>query len=160
METDVGTENVDVWMLERQQKCMVMRVKEMMAKKRKVMMDVTVKLLKKLMMVSLIYNKLMTENIDDRNQWKKHTYKICWWQKILTTETSGRNVPIKYIDDRKYWWQKLVEGMYSLNMLMTENIDNRNFIPTIYIADNVPTMQSGKRRTFTVTTHGIPKQKP
>ena len=43
---------------------------------------------------------------------------------------------------------------------MAENINDRNFIPTFCIADNVPTTWSGKRRTFTVTTHRISKWKP
>ena len=45
-----------------------------------------------------------------------------------------------------------------LNMLMTENLDARNFIHIIHIAGTVPTTQSGKKRIFTVTTMEFPKQ--
>ena len=47
-----------------------------------------------------------------------------------------------------------------LNILMTENLDDRNFIHVICIADTVLTMWRSKKRMFTVTTHGIPKCKP
>ena len=47
-----------------------------------------------------------------------------------------------------------------LNMLMAENLNDRNFTCITGIADIVPTMQSGKKRMFTVTTNGIPKCKP
>ena len=42
-----------------------------------------------------------------------------------------------------------------LNILMTENVDDKHFIHTICIADMIPMMQSGKRKMLTVKTHGI-----
>ena len=50
--------------------------------------------------------------------------------------------------------------MYILNILMTENLDGRNFFHSICIADMILTIQSGKKRMFTVTTHGIPRHRP
>ena len=57
----------------------------------------------------------------------------------MTEKLHDRNVHIKYFDDKI--------------------LDDRNFIHTISFADMVPTMQSGKKRMFTVTTHRIHKHK-
>ena len=54
----------------------------------------------------------------------------------------------------------MTENVWQCKFLTTEIFDDRNFIHIISIADTAPTMQSGKKRTFTVTTHGIPKCKP
>ena len=49
---------------------------------------------------------------------------------------------------------------YILNILMTENFDDRKFIHAICIADTIPMTQSGKKRVLRVTTHGIHKHLP
>ena len=49
---------------------------------------------------------------------------------------------------------------YILNILMTENFDDRNCIHTICIADTIPMTQSGKKRVLRVITHGIPRYLP